>query len=147
MGEPADKLRGKEGIVSTTVGYCGDDDFTIQNLKRNKNKSPDYDVVCNGRTRFVEAVRVEYDDSMLQYQDILDLFAEVNTAQWNNKRQYQGVIFTSNKEEENQANSFLQSNKAIATVEPMSEFFHSAEPYHQNYWAKFRTRLAILIPL
>jgi len=136
--EPADKLRDVDGIVSTTVGYCGDDE-PFASL-------PSYETVCSGRTKLVEAVRVEYDSNQLSYSDMLSLFSEVNTAQSGNKRQYQGIIFTSSKDEAAQANDFvLNDDSAIATVEPMSSVFYSAEGYHQNYWVKWRTRVVAII--
>ena len=140
--EPADKLKDENGIVTALVGYCGDDDYFEK-----KKKTPSYDVICRGNTRFVEAVKVDYDMNALTYRQLLELFAKTNTAKAGNSRQYQGVIFVNDSEEEKVANEFLESNKnVVAYVEPMSKYFHSAEPYHQNYWAKFRTRLAVLIP-
>ena len=135
---PADNLRNIDGILSTSVGYCGDDTpFT---------KPPSYDKVCAGRTNLVEAVRVEYDDTILSYNDMLSLFAQVNTAEWANKRQYKGIIFTSNKEEETKAKQFLQQNtNVVAVTESMSQTFYTAEKYHQNYWAKWRVRIPSLI--
>jgi len=98
---PADKIKSMPGIVSTSVGYCGDD--TI---------SPDtpisYEKVCGGRTKLVEAVRVEYDANQLSYEDLLPMFAEVNTAEYGNKRQYSGVIFTSSEEEREIASNYLE---------------------------------------
>jgi len=136
--EPADRLRGVKGIVSTTVGYCGDDDTF--------NSLPSYETVCSGRTKLVEAVRVEYDSNELSYSDMLSLFSDVNTAQYGNKRQYQGIIFTSSDEEATNANKFLEIDKSIiATIEPMSSVFYTAEGYHQNYWLKWKTRAVITI--
>lgn len=137
---PEDNLRNKPGIVSTSVGYCGDD----TPLK----SPPSYDKVCGGRTRLVEAVRVEYDETKLSYEDMLALFAEVNTAQWENKRQYRGIIFTSSDEENIIASKFLKDNEGVvAEIEKMSDNFYTAEKYHQDYWAKWRVRLPSLVAL
>jgi len=136
---PADKIKSMPGIVSTSVGYCGDD--TV---------SPDaaisYEKVCGGRTKLVEAVRVEYDANQLSYEDLLPIFAEVNTAEYGNKRQYSGVIFTSSKEERKIASNYLEENKqVVASVEEMSSNYYKAEKYHQDYWAKWRTRIPLLV--
>jgi len=136
--EPADKLRNVNGIISTTVGYCGDDKLFDSN--------PSYDYVCSGRTKLVEAVRVEYDPAELSYTDMLSLFSEVNTAQYRNKRQYQGVIFTSSDQQAKEAEKFLANDKlVVATVEPMSSAFYTAEGYHQNYWLKWKTRAVVTV--
>lgn len=134
---PADKIKKKDGILSTSVGYCGDDSIS---------STPNYEYVCSGRTKLVEAVRVEYDSEKLSFDDLLNMFDEVNTAEWGNKRQYEGVIFTQSDEEAQIAASFLQNNrKVVAKVEPMSKVYFKAENYHQDYWAKWRTRIPLLI--
>ncbi len=131
---PADNLRNVPGVLSTKVGYCGDDTPFP--------KPPTYERVCNGRTKLVEAVRVEYDENQLSYSDMLSLFADVNTAQWENKRQYRGIIFTASNEEKKIAKKFLEENQGVvAELEPMSETFYTAEKYHQDYWAKWRVRI------
>ena len=134
---PADNIKNKRGIISASVGYCGDD--SVQT-------TPNYESVCGGRTKLVEAVRVEYDADALEFEDLLKMFNEVNTAEYGNKRQYAGVIFTSSDEERAIAENFLQENRStVATVEPMSQLFYKAEKYHQNYWAKWRLRVPLLI--
>ena len=137
---PEDNLRNIPGIISTSVGYCGDDTPF--------SSPPSYDKVCGGRTRLVEAVRVEYDDKQLSYEDMLGLFAKVNTATWQNKRQYRGIIFTSNDVEQKMATKFLNDNQdVVAEIESMSDTFYTAEKYHQDYWAKWRFRLPSLVAL
>jgi len=134
---PADKIKSKPGIISASVGYCGDDVIT---------NTPSYEQVCGGYTRLVEAVRVEYDANQLSFEELLPLFSEVNTAEYGNKRQYAGIIFTSSPEESKIATNFLEENKqVVATVEEMSDTFYTAENYHQDYWLKWRTRIPLLV--
>lgn len=134
---PADKIKSKTGIVSTSVGYCGDDNIQY---------TPTYESVCRGKTRLVEAVRVEYDANQLTFQELLQFFDEVNTAKEGNKRQYEGVLFVSSDEEAAIAKAFLRDNQnVVAKVEPMSNSFYKAEQYHQNYWSKWRIRVSILV--
>mmetsp|Transcript_1850 Transcript_1850/g.3334 ORF Transcript_1850/g.3334 Transcript_1850/m.3334 type:complete len:249 (-) Transcript_1850:97-843(-) len=134
---PADKIKSKKGIVSASVGYCGDDNIQY---------TPTYESVCAGKTRLVEAVRVQYDANQLTFQDLLKYFNEVNTAEKGNKRQYEGVLFVSSDGEAEIAKTFLRDNQNVAaTVEPMSNTFFEAEPYHQNYWSKWRIRVSILV--
>ena len=135
---PADQLRSIDGIVSTVVGYCGDDSY--DNEKKTKLS---YETVCGGRTSLVEAVQVKYDSTKLSFEDMMFLFKQVNTAEWNNKRQYQGVLFNSDEEEIKLIQKFLKENpQVVATTEPMTKFFWKAEKYHQDYWFKWKLRLA-----
>jgi len=134
---PADKIKSKPGIINASVGYCGDD--SVQDV-------PSYERVCQGRTKLVEAVRVDYDADQLTFPDLLAIFDEVNTAQWGTSRQYEGIIFTSSDEEKSLAEDFLHQNKqVVAKVERMSDTFYTAEKYHQDYWAKWRTRIPLLV--
>lgn len=137
--EPADKIKNLPGILSTTVGYCGDDSV---------NGAPSYEKVCSGRTNLVEAVRVEYDPSVLSYSELLEIFSSVNTARRGSSRQYEGIIFVQSEEEAKTAKNFLDSHEVVAKIEPMSTKFFKAEKYHQDYWAKFRVRIpAFLVSL
>lgn len=140
---PADNMKKIKGISNVQVGYCGDDTYN------GKEKSPTYDFVCSGRSKLVEAVYAEYDDSILSYEQMLNIFNDVNTAEFRNKRQYEGIIFTQSKEEEKIANDFLSQPenkyKVVAKVEPMSKSFYIAEKYHQNYWQKWRLRIPLLV--
>lgn len=134
---PAEQINSKTGILNTIVGYCGDD--------TQKENIPDYDKVCGGYTKLVEAIRVEYDPNIVTYEDLLQYFGEVNTAEIRNKRQYKGIIFTANLKEEEAASKFLskdgQGYGVVAEVEPMSRTFYVAENYHQNYWTKWKIRI------
>jgi methionine-S-sulfoxide reductase len=135
--EPADKIKGLPGILSTTVGYCGDDSV---------NGAPSYEKVCSGRTNLVEAVRIEYDPSILSYPELLEIFSSVNTAVRGGSRQYQGIIFVQSEEEATTAKNFLDANEqVVAKIEPMSTKFFKAEKYHQDYWSKFRLRIPIFV--
>jgi peptide-methionine (S)-S-oxide reductase len=134
---PADKIKSRAGILSTSVGYCGDDNIQF---------TPTYESVCSGKSKLVETVRVEYDSSQLTFEDLLQMFSEVNTSKRGNKRQYEGIVFVSSDEEAEIANAFLRDRKdVVATVEPMSATFYKAEPYHQDYWSKLRIRISILV--
>jgi len=135
--KPADKIKDIPGVLTTTVGYCGDDSV---------NGVPSYEKVCSGRTNLVETVRVEYDPSIVSYSELLQIFSTVNTAVRGSSRQYEGVVFVQSKEEAQVAKKFLDSNKqVVAKIEPMSSKFFKAEKYHQDYWSKFRLRIPIFV--
>lgn len=56
------------GVVSTTVGYTG-----------GQTENPDYRQVCTGGTGHAEAVKVVFDDKMVTYDQLLDIFLPTTT--------------------------------------------------------------------
>ncbi|KAL7429452.1 hypothetical protein ACHAXM_001718, partial [Skeletonema potamos] len=154
--EPAESLLQQPGVLSTTVGYTG--------APPNK-PPPTYDTVCFGND-YVEAVRVVYDDDIINYTTLLDKFFEFQKPGMS--RQYSSIIFVPNNEDENvekeeaikwKSTAILQTKGKqqrngdntilpydIVQIEPLSPFYR-AEEYHQSYWKKQRGRaiLAILL--
>eukprot|EP00985_Skeletonema_marinoi_P018070 scaffold10022_cov156-Skeletonema_marinoi.AAC.27 len=146
--EPAESLLKQPGVLATTVGYTG--------APPNK-PPPSYDTVCFGND-YVEAVRVVYDDTILDYTTLLDKFFEVQKPGLS--RQYASIVFvTDDNEEEEEVNKW--KNAAIKTkvkrqsdnlpyelveIEPTSSFYR-AEEYHQRYWEKQRLRAGLAVLL
>lgn len=52
-----------EGVVSTKVGYC-----------QGMTENPTYEQVCSGGSGHVEVVGVDFDESKVCYQQLLDVF-------------------------------------------------------------------------
>ncbi len=132
-------FRKVKGVKSTTVGYLGG---TLND--------PTYEDVCSGHTGHAEVVQVEYDPSMVTYDELLTVF-------WNNHdpttlnrqgpdvgNQYRSAIFFYNPEQEAAAkmskeklqNSEKFKNKKIVTEIVPSSQFYKAEDYHQQYFEK-----------
>ena len=134
------------GVIDTVVGYTG-----VPNV----DKPPTYDQVCFSRNKWVEGVRVYYDDDLVSYQELLDAFFEAQEPKWQS-RQYSSFIFPHDEEQQAIAEKWLAlaSNRirsdgvttAWTTVEPVQPFF-KAENYHQRYWQKTRPRIAAMIGL
>jgi hypothetical protein len=51
-----------KGILKTSVGYTGGLDTA---------KNPSYQDVCSGRTGHAEAVRIEFDPSVVKYEELV----------------------------------------------------------------------------
>ena len=51
-----------KGILKTSVGYTGGP---------NAAKNPSYQDVCSGRTGHAEALRIEFDPSILKYEELV----------------------------------------------------------------------------
>lgn len=132
---PQEHFGNIDGVIESVSGYCGD--------MSKSSFAPSYNSICNGRTNYVEAVQITYDDTKISYEDILREFETVNDSSPNSKRQYKGVIFVADEEEEKLAQKFVKPNAAI---EPITRFW-KAEGYHQNYWPKWKLRLPVFLVL
>lgn len=131
-----------EGVVATTVGYVmGDVD------------APDYGDVCTGQTGHTEGVQVHYDDKVVSFEKLCEVFWEhidptVPNGQGNDygpqyrtgvyfHTEEQGRIAQASKEKvqkhlaptEKDLNDYT---KVYTEVLP-AKVFWPAEPEHQNY--------------
>ena len=129
-------FRKAHGVTSTSVGYTG-------GLKEN----PTYEEVCSGATGHAEAVQVEYDPSVVSYEELLEAF-------WNchnptvphasgRARQYRSAIFYHSPEQQSAAlaskerleRSGRVSSQVTTEIVPLGRFWR-AEEYHQRYLEK-----------
>jgi peptide-methionine (S)-S-oxide reductase len=131
-------FRQLDGVVDAAVGYTG-----------GQTAHPTYREVCTGRTGHAEAVRVEYDPSVVSYEQLLETFWSVHDPTQRNRQgpdvgtQYRSAIFFHDEEQEEAARKSLRRLEAsgrlrrpVATeIGPASEFYR-AEEYHQRYFEK-----------
>jgi peptide methionine sulfoxide reductase msrA/msrB len=132
---PFESLRGVSAVIS---GYTGG---TVKN--------PTYQQVSAGNTGHYEAVRVVYDDELITYKELLDVFwrnidPTDRYGQFADKGQhYQTAIFYSNTDEKRQAEKSMadlaSSGKfkkpLVTSILPAAKFY-DAEEYHQDYYKK-----------
>ena len=127
-----DELNGVTDVVS---GYEGGH---VQN--------PTYRQVCGGDTGHAEVVQVTFDNSVVSYRDILDVFFTVHDPTTLNQQgadigtQYRSVIFYHSPEQEQTAREALAAasqlwDDPIVTEIAPTETFYPAEDYHQEYFA------------
>ena len=144
--KPSEELLKVEGVVDTVCGYTG-------KPVEAGAPPPTYDDVCFGRS-WVEAVRVEYDESILTYEQLLDAFFEIQVPKVGS-RQYGSIIFPHDKNQDVVAREWLSQprvrasdglGKACTQIEAQTPFFR-AEQYHQRYWQKMRPRIAFVMGL
>jgi peptide-methionine (S)-S-oxide reductase len=135
MEPPFDKV---PGVVSTTSGYTG-----------GTTRSPAYEEVSAGGTGHIEAVRVLYDPSQVDYAKLLDVFwhnVDPLTAdgQFCDKgEQYRSAIFFHDAEQRRLAEESKRQletsgrfQKPIVTELLPAADFYPAEEYHQDYYRK-----------
>lgn len=149
--KPSEELLKVDGVINTIVGYTG-------NPNHDNKSPPSYEQVCFSREPWVEGIRVQYDDTILSYEQLLYEFYNKQEPAYNS-RQYSSVIFTHNNEQYNIAKQWYDTNcnalegergdnipVSITSIESLSTFYQ-AEQYHQRYWQKTRPRIACMILL
>ncbi len=126
-----ERVRGVRGVVS---GYSGG---TAEN--------PTYEAVSRGRTGHYEAVRIDYNPSVISLERLLYLFVRsVNPVDPGGQfcdrgDQYRTAIFVSTSAERRIAEATLAEaqthlNRRIATPVLDAAPFYEAEAYHQDYY-------------
>jgi len=106
--------------------------------------------VCSGQTGHAEVVQIEYDPSIVTYDDLLTVFWNNHDPTTLNRQgpdvgdQYRSAVFFHNAEQEAAAkvskeklqNSEKFKNKKIVTEIAQASQFYKAEEYHQQYFEK-----------
>jgi len=126
------------GVIKTEVGFMGGD---LEN--------PGYQDVCNGDTGHAEVIRIEFNNSKISYNKLLEVFFKCHDATQIDRQgpdignQYRSVIFYFDAEQKETAERFKERyeheiKERVATkIEKASEFYR-AEEYHQDYYGKNR---------
>ncbi len=125
------------GVTAVYPGYAG-----------GHTENPTYTEVCTGETGHAEVVAVEYDPSLIKYEDLLTVFFGSHDPTTLNMQgndvgtQYRSVIFYTTEEQAEAAKNFItdlnktEAGKPVVTVvEPLTNFY-PAENYHRDYFAK-----------
>ncbi|UOR13474.1 peptide-methionine (S)-S-oxide reductase MsrA [Halobacillus amylolyticus] len=127
-----------DGVTATRVGYTG-----------GHAENPTYEQVKTGTTGHAEAVKIEYDPTVLTYEELVNIFFEAHDPTTRNKQgmdvghQYRSAIFYTNDLEKTIANEKIKQWEAkgifkrpIVTEVAKAEVFYDAEEYHQKYSQK-----------
>ncbi len=124
------RVRGVKNVIS---GYAGC-----------RRKNPTYEQVCTGTTKCAEVVKIEFDPSIISYEELLQIFFAIHDPTQLNRQgadigtQYRSVIFPQNQQQKEIAKKVIQKlhplfdNKIVTTIEEGE--FYPAEEYHQNYY-------------
>jgi peptide-methionine (S)-S-oxide reductase len=127
-----------KGVTKTIAGYMG-----------GTTKNPTYKEVCTDKTGHAETVYLEYDEQIVSYKELLDVFWKIHDPTQKNRQgldvgtQYRSVIFYySEKQKELAQKSKKDLNDSPAFQRPISteiiyaKTFYPAEEYHQHYFQK-----------
>jgi len=133
-----------DGVNKTTVGYIG-----------GNTQSPTYEDVCTGDTNHAEAIEIEYDETIIKFETLLNTFWEIHDPTTLNRQgpdvgtQYRSAIFYTNEEqriksEESKKNLNINKfNGKIVTEITKATTFYPAEEYHQHYNLKMKKKYGI----
>ena len=127
-----------KGVISVESGYMGG--HVIH---------PTYQQVCTGTTGHAEVVRITFDNEVISFRDILNVFFTIHDPTTLNRQgadvgtQYRSVIFYMNEEQRDTARKVIQELSAkrlwpnpIVTEVTEAGVFYIAEDYHQEYFKK-----------
>ncbi len=126
------------GVSSVISGYSG-----------GHVENPTYEQVCTGQTGHVEVVKIDYDNSVVSFGELLDKFFFIHDPTTANRQgpdvgqQYKSAIFYNNDEEKSLAEQKIKeidasgehTNKVVTEVLEAVTFY-PAEEYHQDYVEK-----------
>ena len=135
---PEIKFSKLNGVLKTEVGYCGGD-----------NSKTSYKEVCTGKTNHAEVVKIEFDDKVITYEQILDFFFEIHDPTTLNQQgydigtQYRSEIFYEDEKQKQEALEVLKEfneklDGKIQTNVSKIKNYSKAEEYHQKYIEKNR---------
>tara|TARA_B100000378_G_scaffold116201_1_gene93178 strand:- start:496 stop:939 length:444 start_codon:yes stop_codon:yes gene_type:complete len=133
---PEEKFSKINGIIKTEVGYCGG----------NKPQTT-YEEVCTGQTNHAEVVKIEFDEKIISYEEIVNFFFKMHDPTTLNKQgpnkgtQYRSEIFFNSEEQKKIAEKIKQDfNKKydgeVVTNISKEQNYCKAEEYHQKYLEK-----------
>ena len=133
---PKIKFSKIDGVIRTEVGYCG-----------GNSSSTTYKEVCTGKTNHAEVVKLEFDDKVISFKKILDLFFKMHDPTQKDMQfpdvgtQYRSEIFYETDEQKKEAEEVLNEknkefNGKIQTNISKVKNYCKAEEYHQKYIEK-----------
>ena len=136
--KPEENFKNKPGIIQTEVGYAGGGSPNVT-----------YKEVCGGDTGHAEVVRLTFDEKIISYEKILDLFFKMHDPTQKNMQfpdvgtQYRSEIFYEDEKQKQEAlEVFKEFNEKldgkVQTNISKIKNYNKAEEYHQKYIEKNR---------
>ena len=125
-----------QGVKDTRVGYSG-----------GHTKNPSYEAVCSGTTEHVEVLEMNFDETKISYEKLIDHFWKCHDPTTLNRqgpdvgRQYRSAIFyfsdiQNDIAEKSKIKHQPKFNNNIVTEITKADTFYLAEDYHQRFIQK-----------
>ena len=134
--KPEEDFKNKPGIIETEVGYAG-----------GRKANVTYEEVCTGNSDHAEVVRLTFDETIISFKKILDLFFKMHDSTQKDMQfpdvgtQYRSEIFYESKKQKAEAEETLNeinkvlSGKVQTNITKINNYC-KAEEYHQKYIEK-----------
>ena len=124
------------GVTDIESGYAG-----------GHVQDPTYRQVTTGKTGHAEVIKLEYDPSVISFEELLEVFWHTHNPTTLNRQgadvgtQYRSAIFFLTEEQKEVAEKSLEKTDAsdlwedpiVTEITPLSNY-STAEDYHQNYF-------------
>jgi peptide-methionine (S)-S-oxide reductase len=117
------------GVKEVKNGYCN-----------GSTQNPTYEAICTGQTGHAEVLKVDFDESKVSYETLLEVFVETHNPMTLNQQgadkgtQYRSAIFYTNDSQKQIATSVIGNIKGAVTEVTELDVFYPAEAYHQDYF-------------
>ena len=117
------------GVKELKNGYCN-----------GATQNPTYEAICTGQTGHAEVLKIDYDESIVSYESLLEVFVETHNPMTLNQQgadkgtQYRSAIFYINDSQRQVATSVIGNIKGAVTEITELDVFYPAEAYHQDYF-------------
>ncbi len=130
------------GVTGTMPGYAG-----------GSKPDPTYEAVCGGKTGHAEVTKIEFDPSLISFEDLLTVFFAVHDPTTLNRQgndvgtQYRSIILYTSDSQKKQAEEFIRkldqdepaaektAPRVVTELKSLDKFY-PAEDYHRDYFAK-----------
>ncbi len=127
-----------KGVSKVESGYIG-----------GHTDNPTYKTISNGDTGHAEGIRITYDESVISYETLLEIFLVSHDPTTPNRQgndvgtQYRSAIFYQDEAQFSAAEKMIETfnaayiyNAPIVTELNSAVTFYPAEDYHQYYFSK-----------
>ena len=129
-------LQSVPGVISIEPGYAGGNIL-----------NPSYEDVSTGKTGHAEVCKIEFNNSIIEFSELLDIFWTIHDPTTLNRQgndigaQYRSVIFYHSENQQKIANiskinaekQLEYKNPIVTEILPISNY-STAENYHHNYF-------------
>ena len=123
------------GVNGVTSGYMGGDAATAN-----------YQAVCGGNTGHIEVIKVDFDETVVPLEVILDIFFATHGPTTKDRQgndvgsQYRSVVFYTDEAQkptvDRTINKLRDMGVDVVTEVHPAETFYLAEDYHQDFFNK-----------
>ena len=122
-----------KGVKKAEVGYCGGND-----------PNTTYEKVCTGSTNHAETVKVDFDENLISYEELVRFFFEIHDPTQLNRQgpdvgtQYRSEIFYKDEDQKKIAEKIKKEfndklKEKIFSNISKEKLYQPAEEYHQYY--------------